>query len=108
MSPTVLALVALGAPAFAALVSVLPAVRRYGWPAALLCIGGSLAALTAALLLVIGAVADPAPVTLTVPWLESGSKVIAEVGVRVDPVSAAMLAVVAIVALSVQSSRSAT
>jgi NADH-quinone oxidoreductase subunit L len=97
------ALIAVGAPASAAVVlAVLPPVRRRGWPAAALCILASVVSFVAALLVVARCVADPTPEVLAVPWLRASSRVVAEVGVRVDGVVAAMLVVVTLVALCVQ------
>ena len=101
--PIALALVALLAPALAALIlAPLPSLRRRGWPAAMLCILGSVVSFGAALALLADRLADPAPQTLAVPWLRSATAVIAEIGVHVDGVAASMLAVVTLVALCVQ------
>jgi NADH-quinone oxidoreductase subunit L len=99
MSPVVLALVAVLAPVSAALVlAALYPLRKLGWPAAVLCIAGSLASFVAALELLAGRLSGAAPVESTVPWIPG----VADAGVRVDGVSASMLAVVTLVALCVQ------
>jgi NADH-quinone oxidoreductase subunit L len=103
MSVIVLALLSLGAPASAALVlALVPVLRSRGWPAAALCILGSVVSFGAALGILASCVSDPAPHVLAVPWLKASDVVIAEIGVRVDGVVAAMLAVVTLVALCVQ------
>jgi len=100
--PILLALVALFAPAVAALLLVPPAARRQGWPAAVVCILGSVVSFGAALALLANQLGDPTPQTLAVPWLHAGTAVVAEAGVHVDGVAASMLAVVTLVALCVQ------
>ncbi|MGO8994390.1 MAG: NADH-quinone oxidoreductase subunit L [Polyangiaceae bacterium] len=100
--PIELALVALLAPVLAALLLVPPAARRRGWPAATVCILGSVVSFAAAIALLADRLNDPAAQTLAIPWLRSGSSVIAEVGVHVDGIAASMLAVVTLVALCVQ------
>ena len=93
---------ALLAPVLAALLLVPPAARRRGWPAATVCILGSVVSFAAAIALLADRLNDPAAQTLAIPWLRSGSSVIAEVGVHVDGIAASMLAVVTLVALCVQ------
>jgi len=103
MSVLALAILALAAPASAALVlAVVPALRKHGWPAAVLCILGSTVSFGAALSILATCVDDPSPRVLVVPWLRASGVTMAEVGVRVDGVVAAMLAVVTLVALCVQ------
>ncbi len=98
MRPILLALTALLAPALVALsLAVAPSVRRRGAPAAALTILASLASFGAAVALLFEHSAR-----LTVPWLRTGARVIAEVGVNVDGVSTSMLVVVTFVALCVQ------
>ncbi|MBL8861102.1 MAG: NADH-quinone oxidoreductase subunit L [Planctomycetes bacterium] len=102
-TPALLAVIAVCAPAAAALLLVLaPALRRQGAPAAVACIAASLASLGAALALALGRSPGEPAVRHVVPWLQAGSRTIAEVGVHVDGISAAMLVVVTLVALCVQ------
>ena len=101
--PISLALVALFAPAAAALLLALASpLRRRGTPAAALTLLGSATSLGAALLLLADRLHGGPPALATVPWLRSGASVLAEVGVCADGVSAPMLAVVTLVALCVQ------
>jgi NADH-quinone oxidoreductase subunit L len=103
MSVLLLALLSLAAPACAALVlAVVPALRKHGWPAAAICILGSTISFVAALAILATCVDDATPRVLTVPWLRAAGANMAEVGVRVDGVVAAMLGVVTLVALCVQ------
>lgn len=102
-TPVLLALVTVLAPAFAAvLLAVLPFIRRLGLPAAGVTIAGSLAAFGAAISLFTHQLAGEGVQLLTVPWLRSGPVVVAEIGVRIDPISSSMLVVVTLVALCVQ------
>jgi NADH-quinone oxidoreductase subunit L len=101
--PVLLALVALVAPAFAALVLVLvPWLRHRGAPAAWVAIGGSTVALAAVADLLAQRAAGAPDVHWTVSWLEARGRVLAEVGVQLDGVSLPMLAVVTFVALAIQ------
>jgi len=101
--PISLALVALLAPVVAALIlAPIPALRKRGWPAAALCILGSVLSFGAAVALLVDTLKDSTPQTLAVPWVRSAGKVIAEAGVHVDGVAASMLVVVTLVALCVQ------
>jgi len=98
-----LALLALLAPALAALVLVVvPPLRHRGGAAAAVTLGGSTAALGAVALLLAGRMGGAPVVRWTVPWLEARGRVLAEVGVLLDGVSVPMLAVVTFVALAVQ------
>ena len=103
MSPSVLlALVAVGAPLAAALLSVLiPPLRHRGTPSAVLTIVGSVLATGAAGALVAQDVAGRA-IRATVPWMLVQGRGLGEIGVRLDAVSIPMLAVVCLVALAVQ------
>jgi NADH-quinone oxidoreductase subunit L len=95
--------VALGAPALAALMlAVLPGLRRRGAPAAAACILGSVVSFGAAVRLLVERLGGGAPEVLAVPWIRSGGRVLADVGLRADGVSASMLVVVTLVALCVQ------
>jgi NADH-quinone oxidoreductase subunit L len=101
--PILLAFVALLAPAAAALfLAVASPVRRRGAPAAALTILGSVVSFVAALLLLSDRLAGGPRELWTVPWLQSGPSVIAEIGVCADGISASMLVVVTLVALCVQ------
>ncbi len=104
MSPaSSFALVAVLAPALAALVlAALPALRRQGTPAAMLCIAGSLGAFGAALAALSRLAHTHTPETWSRPWLQAAGLSLADVGVRVDGTSAPMLVVVTLVALCVQ------
>ena len=103
MSPVLAALLALGAPALAAVVlALVPGLRRRARVAAGLCIGATTLALIAALGLCLWWSGGPAPVTAAVDWLRSGGVALGRAGVHLDGVSIAMLAVVASVALAVQ------
>ncbi len=98
-----LALVTLLAPAGAALLSAaIPPLRRRGGPAAALTILASVASFVAASMLLLDRLGGGEPETWSVPWIRSGSSVIADIGVHVDGISASMLAVVTLVALCVQ------
>jgi NADH-quinone oxidoreductase subunit L len=99
----VAALVAVLAPALAALLlAVLPALRRRGAPAAWLCLGASAAALVSAGLLLARQLGGAEPMAWSAAWLTLDGRGLGELGVHVDGVSASMLLVVTIVALSVQ------
>ncbi len=99
MTPVAMALVAVFAPAAAALVlAALGPLRRLGAPAAVLCLLGSVASFGSALKLLAGRLAGDAPVHAVVPWVHG----VADAGVHVDGVSAPMLCVVTLVALCVQ------
>ena len=104
MSPALwYAAISLGAPILAALVlATVPALRRRGAPAAAICILGSVAAFGAAVLMLLDRLGGGPAEVWSVPWLESGGVTIADIGLRVDGVSASMLAVVTLVALCVQ------
>jgi NADH-quinone oxidoreductase subunit L len=115
VTETELALLILGAPFAAALVlGCCPPLRRAGRLAALVSLAGIGVALWAALRLVAwlwltGAQAlvrgsgPTREVTLTLPWLtQAGPEPLATVGVYVDPLAAAMAALVALVAGLVQ------
>lgn len=95
-----LALLALFAPAAAALLLVLlPWVRFRGTPAAVVAIAGSVASLAAAVKLALQRQGD---VHFVVPWVLAQGRPMAEVGVHVDDVAAPMLVIVTVVALCVQ------
>jgi NADH-quinone oxidoreductase subunit L len=101
--PLTYAAVAVFAPVAAALVlAVLYPLRKKGMPAAVLTIASSSAAFVSAVLLFIDRLQGAPPELATVPWIQSGSKVLADVGLRVDGASASMLVVVTLVALMVQ------
>ncbi len=121
MSETGLAALVVGAPFLAALLlGCCPPLRRTGRGAAAVALLGSGVALVAAVRLVswlwwvvgrasvfaIGATAEPPPARETlalVAWLpQAGSAPLASVGVLVDPLSAAMAGLVALVAFLVQ------
>lgn len=96
-----MALVALFAPAAAALLLVvLPWVRFRGMPAALVTISGSVASAGAALWLYFNRGEEV--VRAVVPWVLTQGLPSAEVGIHIDNVSAPMLVIVTIVALCVQ------
>jgi NADH-quinone oxidoreductase subunit L len=95
-----LALVALFAPAIAALVLVLvPWLRLAGWPAAAVTVAGTVTSLGASVWLALFRGAD---VRLVVPWVLAAGRPMAEVGVQVDAVAGPMLVIVTVVALMVQ------
>jgi len=97
-----LGLVALLAPALAALVlAVLPWLRHRGGAAAAVAISGSSVALLAAAGVLVER-SSGGDVRWTVSWLLAGGQDLARVGVLIDGVSAPMLAVVTFVALAVQ------
>jgi len=97
------AAVSVGAPILAAVVlAIVPGLRRRGAPAAFLCILGSVAAFGAAVLMLLDRLGGGAAEVASIPWLKSGGLPIADIGLRADGVSASMLAVVTLVALSVQ------
>src|SRR5487761_2693504 len=102
-STIALASVTLLAPAGAALLAAaIPWLRKRGTPAAALCILASVASFVAALLLLVERLGGAEPETWSVPWIRSGGAVVAEIGLHVDGISSSMLAVVTLVALSVQ------
>jgi NADH-quinone oxidoreductase subunit L len=98
----------------ALLLGVCPPLRRAGWPAAVVALAGSGAALIAAVRLVSGlwrvvsvtlalGAGSTREVMATLAWLpQAGPTPLASVGVLVDPLSAAMAALVALVAFLVQ------
>ncbi len=92
----------LPAASFALLALVWP-LRHTGKPAAWISTAAALGALVVAVMTLLDAPAmgEPAQVW-TMPWLVRGGRVIAEVGFRVDGVSALMLVVVTFVAACVQ------
>jgi len=97
------ALVALGAPAAAALVlAALPRLRRRGAPAAWVCLAASMASTVAAVLLFAAQARGTAPGAWIASWLQIDGHGIGDVGVRIDGISSAMLLVVTVVATSVQ------
>ena len=102
--PILLAFTALLAPAAAALfLGLATPLRRRGGPAAALTILGSVVSFAAALLLLSDRLGVSGARELwTVPWLQSGPTVMAEIGVCADGISASMLVVVTLVALCVQ------
>ena len=115
MTETGLAFLVLAAPFAAALVlGACPPLRRAGRPAALVALAGSGTALVAAVRLCswlwfLAGRPAPAGVTpvrdlvATVPWLpQAGTAPLATVGVFVDPLSATMATLVALVAFLVQ------
>jgi NADH-quinone oxidoreductase subunit L len=98
-----LALAAVFLPLAAALVQVLvPQIRRQGTPAAALTVLASSLATAASLKLLFGGAATGSPLWVAIPWIEVQGSALGEVGVRLDAVSVPMLAVVCVVALSVQ------
>jgi NADH-quinone oxidoreductase subunit L len=106
MTSTRLALVVLAGPGLAALVlGLLAPLRRAGRPAALVALAGSATALVAAARLARRLWGAPAGTleTLTVAWLpQAGERPLASVGVLVDPLSASLAGLVALVAFLVQ------
>jgi len=103
MSPVQLALVAVFAPAAAAvLLLILFPLRHRGAPAAWVCILGSLAALGAAAKLLVDRIGGASVARETIPWILERGRPMAEVGVQLDGVSLPMLVVVCVVALCVQ------
>ncbi len=101
--PVMYALVALWTPAIAALaLAALVPLRKKGWPAAAVAIFSSLVSLGSAIALFMDRLHDEVPQQLVAPWIHAGSTVVAEVGVRVDGISASMLVVVTLVATCVQ------
>jgi NADH-quinone oxidoreductase subunit L len=111
---TFLALTVIASPFLAALVlGVCPPLRRAGRAAAVVSLAGSAVALVAAVQLVAGLwrtvtvslAVGAGPVreaVLTIPWLPQTGAPLATVGVYVDPLAAAMAALVALVAFLVQ------
>jgi NADH-quinone oxidoreductase subunit L len=101
--PVTLALAAVFLPLAAALVQVLfPPLRRRGTPAAAVTVAASLLATAASLKLLLGGAATALPLRVAIPWMEVQGRALGQVGVRLDAVSVPMLAVVCLVALSVQ------
>lgn len=102
-TPVMVALVAVFAPAATALLLlVLPWIRHRGAPAAWVAIAGSLVSLGAAIKLLVDRASGGGDVRAVVPWLQSKGQAVAEMGVHIDGVSAAMLVIVTIVATCVQ------
>ncbi|MEZ4655210.1 MAG: NADH-quinone oxidoreductase subunit L [Candidatus Eisenbacteria bacterium] len=100
MSPASIALF-LPLASFAILTLVKP-LRKSGAPAGIFSSLMALGSLAASLMALFGrAPHDPAQVSV-VPWLVSGGKVMAELGIRLDGISASMAVVVALVASCVQ------
>ncbi|MFO0555645.1 MAG: NADH-quinone oxidoreductase subunit L [Polyangiaceae bacterium] len=98
-----LALIALFGPALGALIlAALPTLRARRAGAAGVTIASSLAALTAAAVLLSQQLSSNTARVFSTPWLLISGKPIAEVGVRLDGVSTSMLLAVAIVATCVQ------
>jgi NADH-quinone oxidoreductase subunit L len=103
MSPLLLALAAVFAPALAALIlAVLPPLRSRGWPAAALCLISTLVAGAASVTLLALRLGGAGDFRAVAPWLVAGGRTLAEVGLQVDAVSAPMLVVVTLVAFCVQ------
>jgi NADH-quinone oxidoreductase subunit L len=104
LTPVAWALVALLGPAAAALViGVVYPLRKAGKPAAYLSVVTVLLSLCAAVLLFARQLGAPEDALVqTTRWLPSAGRTIAEVGVRIDGVSASMLMVVTGVATAVQ------
>ncbi len=104
LSPLTWALVALLGPAATAFViAVVVPLRRAGKPAAYLSILTAFAALASSIVLVSLQLGAPGQAALHVtPWLPEAGRAIAEVGVRIDGISVAMLFVVTSVATAVQ------
>ncbi|MBI4510646.1 MAG: NADH-quinone oxidoreductase subunit L [Deltaproteobacteria bacterium] len=98
------ALFALTLPAgIAGLLAILVPLRRHGWPAAWLSVGGAAASFLFACFLLASQLDNPSAVLVhQVPWLSSGGVPLAEVGLRLDGISSSMLVVVTFVALCVQ------
>lgn len=96
------ALVALCLPLVAALLlAIVVPIRRHGWTAAYISVATSVVALMAALH-VIAQSRGRAPQVWTVDWLKRSGQLMASLGVRIDGVSASMLAIVTLVAACVQ------
>ena len=85
--------------AAAAVIGLVPAIRKSGRAAGLLSAATALASLGMGVAIW---AQTTAPVIAKVPWLPVGGKTFAEVGLRIDGVSALMLVVVGLVALMVQ------
>ena len=101
-SPVSLALIALLAPGAVALLLAVATPLRNRKSAIVLSILAALSSLMAAILLVKGQLTPTPPQLLTVPWLLQGGVPFAEIGLRIDGISASMLLVVTFVASCVQ------
>jgi NADH-quinone oxidoreductase subunit L len=104
LSPLTWALSALLLPAAVALlIALIPPLRRSGRPAAYLSLAAAFASLAASVALIRAQAAAPESVVVEiVRWLPLGGQSIAEVGIRLDGISASMLFVVTSVASAVQ------
>ncbi len=104
MSPLDLAVVALFSPAaVAAVLAVVAPLRRSGRAASALSILGVTVSLGAAVALLAAMVGGAPSAEVIVPWMPgAGGRPMAEIGLRVDGLSASMLVVVALVAFCVQ------
>jgi NADH-quinone oxidoreductase subunit L len=103
-SPLTWALIALFGPAAVALlIGVVPPLRRSGRPAAYLSLAAAFLALAASAALVRMQLADPTSLLVhTTRWLPDSGRQMAELGIRIDGISASMLFVVTSVASAVQ------
>nr|MBP6608394.1 NADH-quinone oxidoreductase subunit L [Deltaproteobacteria bacterium] len=101
-SPVSLALIALLAPGAVALLLAVATPLRNRKSAIVLSVLAALSSLMAAILLVKGQLTPTPPQLLTVPWLLQGGVPFAEIGLRIDGISASMLLVVTFVASCVQ------
>ncbi|HMR78407.1 MAG TPA: hypothetical protein PKD61_25045, partial [Polyangiaceae bacterium] len=87
----------------ALLIGLLPALRKSGKPAAYLAVAAALGSLLAAIKLLSDQLAEPGRVVLEVTrWIPVEGATAAEIGIRLDGVSALMLVVVTGVAFLVQ------
>ncbi len=103
MSTASWALMALFAPAAAALIlAVVAPLRRRLIFSVGISLLGVITSLASAIMVVVGYAANLVPVELTVPWLTSAGRPFLDAGVHIDGISAPMLVVVAFVALCVQ------
>jgi NADH-quinone oxidoreductase subunit L len=104
LSPLSWALMALLGPAAAALaIGLLPPLRRSGRPAAYLSLGAAFLALAASAALVHMQLGRPESLLVhTTRWLPDSGRQMAELGIRIDGISATMLFVVTSVASAVQ------
>ncbi len=103
-APLTQALATIAAPLVAALaIALIAPLRKSGRPAAYVSLVAALVALAAAANLLLGQLADPSRLLLDVTrWIPVEGATAAEVGVRLDGVSALMLVVVTAVAFLVQ------
>ena len=103
-TPICWALLALFTPLFiAAIIALVPALRRRGTPAAVLAVFAALVSLVSAVVLLGQQFAEPGRVIVeTARWLPEADNIAARVGLRIDGISVAMLCIVTGVATCVQ------